>query len=177
MTYKTWIALLRGINVGGKHLVPMKELTRLLEDNGFEGVRTYIQSGNVVLQSPARPAGEIGRLIAGKFGFEPAVFILSAEELQQAAANNPFASDQGKTIHFFFLETPPQSVDYELLESLKADTEAYALIDQVFYLYAPDGIGRSMLVGKIHKAFPGATMTARNLNTINKLLGMIDAQG
>lgn len=170
---ETWIVLLRGINVGGKHIVPMKELTKLLEANGFQQVKTYIQSGNVVLQYPTNPEEEIGQLIEQQFGFRPAVFVLSQADIEEAAAHNPYDPEQGKQVHFFFLEEEPTTVDYDLLESLKAESEQYQLIDKVFYLYAPDGIGRSKLVGKMHKVFPTATMTARNLNTVKKLLSMI----
>ncbi len=168
----TWIALLRGINVGGKHIVPMKEFRSLLETNGFTNVKTYIQSGNVVLQSATKPQDEIGQLIEQNYGFKPSVFILSQEELKKAADNNPYQPDQGKAVHFFFFEEVPQSVDYELMDALKAPSEEYVLIEKVFYLHAPDGIGRSKLVEKIGKVFSKATMTARNLNTINKLLEM-----
>jgi uncharacterized protein (DUF1697 family) len=170
---ETWIALLRGINVGGKHIVPMKELVKLLEENGFSNVETYIQSGNVVFKRSARPKDEIGRLIEKKFGFKPSVFILSTADLKKAVTNNPFQSNKGKTIHFFFLKEVPVSINYELLDTLKSESEEYKLIEKVFYLYAPDGIGRSKLVEKIGKAFPNVTITARNLNTINKLLGII----
>jgi uncharacterized protein (DUF1697 family) len=169
---KTWIALLRGINVGGKHLVPMKELVALLEANGFSNVKTYIQSGNVVFDRPQKPENEIGQLIEQKFGFNPSVFILSKADLKKAAENNPFQSDQGKAIHFFFLEGDTAQINFELLDSLKAETEAYALIESVFYLFAPEGIGRSKLAAKLGKAIPEVTMTARNLNTINNLMEM-----
>lgn len=171
---KTWIALLRGINVGGKHIVSMKELRALLEANGFTNVKTYIQSGNVILQSPTKPEDEIGRLIEKKFGFRPHVFALSTEDFKKAAANNPYQTDQGKKVHFTFLDKEPESVDYEFLDSLKVESEAYKLIEKVFYLHAPEGIGRSKLMAKLAKAFPPIHMTARNLNTVNKLLGMID---
>lgn len=170
---KTWIALLRGINVGGKHIVPMKELTRLMETNGFTKVKTYIQSGNVVFQSSTKPKDEISELIEQHFGFKPYVFILSTADFKAAVLNNPFQTDVGKTVHFFFCEEEP-TINYALLEELKATSEEYKLIDKVFYLYAPDGIGRSKLVEKMGKAFTKVTMTARNLNTINKLLEMMD---
>lgn len=169
---KTWIALLRGINVGGKHIVPMKELRKLLESRNFANVRTYIQSGNVVFESPTKPKDEFGRLIEKRFGFKPSVFILSKNDLKTAAANNPYKTDQGKAVHFFFCDKVPESVDYQFLDSLKAKSEEYKLVDKVFYLYAPDGIGRSKLVEKMGKAFTAVNMTARNLNTINKLLEM-----
>jgi uncharacterized protein (DUF1697 family) len=170
---KTWIALLRGINVGGKHKVSMKELVKLMEAKGFADVKTYIQSGNVVFQSRTRPKDEIGRLIEKKFGFKPEVFVLSGADLEKAMTNNPYKTGEGKAIHFFFCDEAPKSVDYELLESLRAKSEEYKLAGKVFYLHAPDGIGRSKLVEKMGKAFAGVTMTARNLNTINKLAEMI----
>ncbi|MCB0634387.1 MAG: DUF1697 domain-containing protein [Saprospiraceae bacterium] len=170
---QTWIALLRGINVGGKHIVPMKELRQLLEADGFTNVQTYIQSGNVVLDSPDKPEDKIGELIERQFGFKPSVFALSGNDLKDAAANNPYQPELGKQVHFFFLEEAPDSVDYDLLDTLKTGSEAYELIEKVFYLYAPDGIGRSKLAEKMSKAFPPIAMTARNLNTINKLLEMI----
>lgn len=90
-----------------------------------------------------------------------------------AVANCPYESDQGKTIHYFFLDKEPKIFDEALLDSLRADSERYILIERVFYLYAPEGIGRSKLVDKMGKALPGVTMTARNLNTINKLVEMV----
>ncbi|MEZ4829977.1 MAG: DUF1697 domain-containing protein [Bacteroidia bacterium] len=170
---KTWIALLRGINVGGKHIVPMKELVRLMEESGFSNVRTYIQSGNVVFQSLVKPTDEIGLIIEKNFGFKPDVFILSQEELKTSADNNPYKPAEGKMLHFFYCDKEP-TIDYEFLESLKAESEQYTLVNKVFYLYAPDGIGRSKLAEKMGRAFKGVSMTARNLNTINKLLEMAE---
>ncbi|OEK01345.1 hypothetical protein BFP97_07375 [Roseivirga sp. 4D4] len=170
---ETWIALLRGINVGGKHIVPMKELTKLMEDNGFSNVKTYIQSGNVVFDSETKPTDEISELVEGHFGFRPWVLVISAIELQAASDNNPFPTDIGKAVHFFFCDQTPQNVGYELLESFKSPTEEYKLVDNVFYLHAPDGIGRSKLAERIGRAFKGVTMTGRNLNTINKLIAMV----
>lgn len=169
---ETWIALLRGINVGGKNILPMKELIKLMEENGFSDVRTYIQSGNVVFKSTSRSSDKIGSLIEGKFGFKPTVFVLSADELALSASNNPYQTDIGKTLHFFFCDQIPQSVDYEFLDGLKAPSEEYQIIDKVFYFYAPDGIGRSKLAEKMGRTFKDVTITGRNLNTINKLLEM-----
>jgi uncharacterized protein (DUF1697 family) len=102
---------------------------------------------------------------------------MSRPEFEQAIRNNPYSPDGGKTVHLFICNKLPTSVDYDFLESLKAGSEDYALVGNVFYLHAPDGIGRSTLVQKMGKAFPGIEMTARNLNTINKLAGMLDKSG
>ncbi len=170
---KTWIALLRGVNVGGNKKLPMKELTNLLKSNGFAHVKTYIQSGNIIFQHASKPEREIGDLIEKQFGFNPSVFMLSAEELEKAAMNNPYPTEIGKAVHFFFFHKQPETVDYELLDSLKATSEEYRLIDNVFYLYAPEGIGRSKMVEKMSKAFSKANITARNLNTISKICEMV----
>jgi uncharacterized protein (DUF1697 family) len=171
---KTYIALIRGINVGGKNKVNMKELIKLMEADGFQHIQTYIQSGNVVFQSEKTPQEAIENLIQKGFGFRPSVFILSGSELKQAAKNNPYPGEEGKAVHFFFCDQQPKNVDFDFLESLRVESENYELIDKVFYLCAPDGIGRSKLAEKMGRAFKGVTMTARNLNTINKLLDMID---
>jgi uncharacterized protein (DUF1697 family) len=171
---EAWIALLRGINVGGNHIVPMKELKAMLEANGFEDVQSYIQSGNLVFRSTVATGSLIGDLIEKKYGFRPSVFLLNREDFKKAVEANPYKSNVGKTIHFFFLEEDPKMVDFALLDSLKSESEHYALKERVFYLYAPDGIGRSKLVEKLGRAFPGVTMTARNLNTIAKLAAMIE---
>jgi uncharacterized protein (DUF1697 family) len=173
MMKHTWIALIRGINVGGKNKVNMKELTQLMEEKGFGQVQTYIQSGNVVFRSESERGDEMATLIEESFGFRPAVFIMSGSYLRKAAEQNPYPVDAGKMVHFFFCDQAPTNVDFDFLESLRLESESYKLIDRVFYLYAPEGIGRSKLAEKMGRAFKGVTMTARNLNTIDKLLEMI----
>lgn len=169
----TWIALLRGVNVGGKHRVSMKTLVSLMETKGFADVKTYIQSGNLVLRHPTRPKDEIGLLIQNAFGFKPEVFILSKADLLQSLANNPYQVKEGKHLHFFFCDKTPKTLDYAFLESLRIPSEEYQLIGNVFYFHTPEGIGRSKLAEKMGRAFPGISMTARNLNTLNKLAEML----
>lgn len=174
---KTWIALLRGINVGGHHIVRMKDLVRYLEAEGFRQVRTYIQSGNVVLPCEESPGVQIGEIIERHYGFRPPVLVLSGEQMRQAAAANPFDAGAGSQVHFYFCAREPGEVDHDLLESVRAPNESYRLLGKVFYLYAPDGIGRSRLAEKIGRALPGTDITARNLNTVNKLLELATKTG
>lgn len=143
-----------------------------MEAKGHSRVRTYIQSGNLVFDSPERPRDEIELLIEEGFGFRPYVLVLSKEEFLHALEQCPYRSDKGNTIHFFFLEKRPENPDLELLDALKKDSESYTFIERVFYLHAPEGIGRSKLVEKIHRALPGTQITARNLNTVHKLVEM-----
>ena len=164
---KTYVVLLRGINVGGKNIVPMKPLVSLLSSHGFQQVKYYIQSGNLVLKANDEPSDKIKSLIQGEFNVNAEIISLTVPGYQQAIANCPFLSEDGKTIHFFFCKTKP-APDIEKLESFKSETEQYHLTGHVFYLYAPDGIGRSKLATKVDVCL-NTQITARNLNTIKKV--------
>ncbi|MFZ1396469.1 MAG: DUF1697 domain-containing protein [Candidatus Promineifilaceae bacterium] len=173
----TLIILLRGINVGGNNKLPMKELKAVLAKLGLVNVQTYIQSGNVVCQTDrtdlAALAEEIGAVIGESHGFEPKIMLLGLAELVTAVSHTPFPTtdEQHKTLHFYFLASAPPNPDLASLEALKSETEQFALIDTVFYLYAPDGIGRSKLAAKVERAL-GVAATARNWRTVSKLLEM-----
>jgi uncharacterized protein (DUF1697 family) len=178
---KIWIALLRGVNVGGNRKLPMKELVTLMEGAGFRSVRTYIQSGNVVFASPrgtARAlATQIGQLIARKFGFEPQVLVIGAAELATAVRGNPFPQGQEnhKALHVFFLSETPVKPDIDLLEKVKAGKEGFALQGGVFYLYTPESFPDSKLAARVEKAL-GVPATARNWRTVRQLLDMCGEQ-
>ena len=173
----TWIALFRGINVGGRNMLPMAKLKSDLESLKLRNVRTWIQSGNVVFDSTARGAAGIGRRIARKMmeqhGFSPQVLILSREELRTAIESNPFpaAVSDPKSLHFFFLAEPASQADLKALDEAKTSSEAYELTDRVFYLHAPAGVGRSKLAASAEKRL-GVVTTARNYRTVDKLYSM-----
>ncbi|MCP4005692.1 MAG: DUF1697 domain-containing protein [bacterium] len=174
----TWIALFRGINVGGKNILPMAKLKIDLASLGLKNVRTYIQSGNVVFESTAKSASSLAAKIAGRVekqhGFRPHVLLLSREDLLASIDSNPFpqAVSDPKTLHFSFLLEPPADPDLKALEDARSPTENYRLIDRVFYLHAPDGVGRSKLAANAEKRL-GVVTTARNYRTVNKLLEMV----
>lgn len=153
----------------------MKELVAILESLGCEDIQTYIQSGNVVFSSRKKVArgfaDEISRAVSDKKGFEPAVLLLTAKQMQEAIAGNPYKTDSGKALHFFFLASAPKKPNLDRLESLKAKTELFTLTKTVLYLFAPDGIGRSKLAPAVEKAL-GVPVTARNWNTVQKLAEM-----
>lgn len=176
----SYIALLRGINVGGHNKLPMRELVQLLEELGLENVKTYIQSGNVVFQSEradrAKLAAEISEAIGESHGFTPQIFILGIEALQRAIAANPFPEGEAepKTLHLFFLDAILRDPDMSGLEAVKAESERYKLIEDVFYLHAPDGIGRSKLATIVGKGWD-VSITARNWRTVTKVMEMATA--
>lgn len=170
-----YIALFRGINVAGKNVVPMSELVRHFELAGCENVQSYVQSGNIVFHSNTEFGGRNAAGIAKRMldinGFEPRILILTPEDLQVAVQNNPFPTTIGKALHFFFLESHPEQPNLSQLESVKMGAEEYALRGKVFYLHAPEGIGRSRLAAAIERAL-GVPATARNWNTVAKLVAM-----
>lgn len=169
-----WIILFRGINVGGKNILPMKELVRDLQSLNLENIKTYIQSGNVVFESPREDietlGAEIAALIEAEHGFKPQVLILSPQQLEDAIASNPFhgAETEPRRLHLFFLSSTPKEPNIEALNKVKAPSERFHLTRQVFYLHAPDGIGRSKLAANAEK-FLGVAATARNWRTVQKL--------
>lgn len=170
----TWIVLLRGVNVGGNNILPMKELYDLLTDLDCKNVRTYIQSGNCVFQSATRSGGQIekkiGEAIEKKFGFRPRIFVLTADAMDAVIADNPYnqGDDDPKSVHVFFLAKPAVGADLSALEAFRKGGEEFTLTDHAFYLYAPDGIGRSKLATKIERHVP-VPMTARNLRSVLKI--------
>lgn len=177
---KTYIALFRGINVGGNNIIKMKDLVDLLEGLGAKQVKTYIQSGNVVLQSTEEPSllsEKISQEIQQQFGFTPQVLLLTRTEFEEAIHNNPFPQAEvlPKTLHLGFLAYEPENPQLHELERLKASGEEILLKGKVFYLHPPEGIGRSKLAEKIEKHL-GVPMTMRNWNTVMKLSDMVKSK-
>jgi uncharacterized protein (DUF1697 family) len=178
---KTFVALLRGLNVGGTGRVSMSELTRLFEQCGCAGVRTYIQSGNVVFQSdaanPARLATELTAAVLRRRGFAPRVILLTRVQLERAVAANPYpeAANDPARLHLFFLSKRPRKPDLKALNALEGGTERFALEGAVFYLHAPDGIGRSKLAQNAERLL-GVDATARNWRTVTALVEMARAR-
>ncbi len=170
---KTYLVLLRGVNVGGKNILPMKELKNMLEQQGYQAVNTYIQSGNIVLQATKLNSQTISELIATNFSFVVDVMILTAQQFEQCVANNPYPTFAGNTVHFYFCAQTP-NFDEQKANALLAEGEAYQLIDDVLYLHAANGIGRSKLAAKLESCL-GVSVTARNLNTVLKLQQMLRA--
>lgn len=175
----TYVALLRGINVGGRNSLPMKELSALFAELGCRDTKTYIQSGNAVFRSSERSeklARAISNEINRRHGFKPHLLLLDRTQFEQAITNNPFKNEppDSRTLHFGFLDTIPEAPDLEGITALKSPTEQFALVDHVFYLLAPDGIGRSKLAARSEKLL-GCPMTDRNGRTVSKLMSMLVA--
>ncbi len=149
----------------------MKALVALLQDIGAQNVRTYIQSGNAIFQSAEPDRARLSRQLAAEIhkrhGFEPHVLILGVDAFDKAIAENPFpdAEADPAALHLGFLDAEPTHPDLQKLESLKKPSERFHLGDCVFYLHAPEGVGRSKLAGSSEKLL-GVPMTDRNWKTV-----------
>ncbi len=154
----------------------MRDLVGILEGIGCEKVKTWIQSGNAVFQFNGNKitgiAAEISSKIMESHGFKPKVLLMRARELEDAFENNPFKTMEGKSLIFYFLTSAPVKPDLDGLANIKLDSEEFKLDKNIFYLYAPAGIGRSKLAARVERAM-GVPVTARNWNTVNKLLAMV----
>jgi uncharacterized protein (DUF1697 family) len=171
----TYIALFRGVNVLGRNLLSMKALKILVEKNGCVDVQTYIQSGNVIfrnaLSDAPRIANQLTHSVSRGHGFEPRVLVLTLDEIEHAAAGNPFpeAAEDPKSLHLFFLAEVPSKPDLKSFESLKTRNERFELKATTLYLHTPDGFGRSKLAARAEKLL-GVAATARNWRTVTTLL-------
>ena len=151
----------------------------MLEVLGCSSVKTYIQSGNVVLNS--QPQGldtlpdRLSKTIFESKRFFPQILILSRAEFQQAIEQNPFsdATETPNFLHVGFLAQPPENPDLAMLESFTVDDERIQLVDRCFYHFAANGYGRSKVAAKAEKLL-GVPMTDRNWNTVMKLKSMLD---
>jgi uncharacterized protein (DUF1697 family) len=160
-----FVALLRAVNVGGTGKLAMSDLTELCVAEGFEGVQTYIQSGNVVFRtslSEAQVARRLGRALAQKMGQPVGVLIRTAAELRAILKNNPFRrADPSRVVVMFLSDVPGRDV----LEGLVIPgREQVQIRGREAYVHYPDGMGRSKLKLPFAK-----TATGRNLNTVEKL--------
>jgi len=187
----TYVALLRGINVGGRNKVAMADLRRVVEGIGHTDARTYVNSGNVVFDAEGRAsakegdrlAGVIEKTIRAELGVSPAVLVRSAAELAEVADANPYAEEPDpKKVHVVFLTGPPSSAQREAAENAeraaaeKGSPDQLKIIKRAVYLHTPDGFGRSVLAELLsrRKASPTSTGTARNWSTVTKLRAMCD---
>ena len=172
----TYIAFLRGINVGGNNALAMKEFVAILEGLGARKVKTYIQSGNAVFEfetMPSELSKQLTAEIKKRHGFEPAILVLSLAAIKKAIAENPFpeAEADPSNLHLGFLASKPKSPDLQKLAVLKKESERFHLSDNVFFLHAPEGVGRSKLAANSEKLL-GVPMTDRNWRTVCKVLEM-----
>lgn len=129
---QTYIVLFRGINVGGNNIIRMKELTAKLEQHGFSDVKSYIQSGNLVLRSDELPTEKVQQLVTTHFGFTPEVFALTSAEFKSIAQQKPYQAPavevEGKFVHFFICQQNI-SLDQAAIAKYQSDSEQITVVD------------------------------------------------
>ena len=168
------LVLLRGINVGGRHSVPMAGLRTLFAELGCVDVATYIQSGNLVCTAPSElSSGAIAAALAGRFGFSMPVTLRTLGEVSAAIAANPFAASGGESLHAVFFEQTPTPATVEALEAKRAGAEQLALRGRELFLDLPHGTGRSKLALACTAAGVPGNPTMRNWRTVLQLHTML----
>jgi uncharacterized protein (DUF1697 family) len=172
-----YIVLLRGINLGSRNRIAMPELRAALETEGFDDVRTYLQSGNVVLSSRANPSETVRRVIAGEFGLDIAVVSRTRADLAKVVAHNPLAkiAKSPKRYQVSFCDAKPARNAVRLLEDTAAPGEHVVVHGREIYAWHPDTIARSKLWALLAGPKLGVTATARNWTTVEQLLALADA--
>jgi uncharacterized protein (DUF1697 family) len=169
------VALLRGINVGGKNVLPMKDLAALFVDAGCTDVRTYIQSGNVVYSASAAVARKAPALveaaIAKRFGFAVPIQTRSVEELRAVVAGNPLlASHEPDDLHVIFLAQEPTTKQAGDLDPNRSPGDTFVVRGREIYVACPNGVGNSKLTNAWFDSRLATVSTGRNWRTTQKLL-------
>ncbi|HEY5274589.1 MAG TPA: DUF1697 domain-containing protein [Acidimicrobiales bacterium] len=165
----SYVALLRGINVGGKGKLSMQELRELFESLGFEDVRTVIQSGNVVFRAASRPSSSgLETAIAERFQITSAVVLRSSSELAKAVHNNPFGDVDRKYLHVGFMGQALSDPELAALDLGRFAPERLSAVGSEVYFCLPLGMGTSKLASHVARRI-GASMTVRNWNTVTTL--------
>lgn len=177
-----YVAFLRGINLAGKRRVGMSELRSVLEQAGYEDVRTLLQSGNVVLTSEAdreQLERDLAATLDDAFGFAIAVIARTRDELAEVIANDPFAgeADDPARYQVSFLSAEPAPDRVEQLEDAAKLPERVAVRGREVYAWHPGGVGRSELAKLITERRLGVGVTARNRRTLTKLLDLAAVDG
>ncbi|MCA9609943.1 MAG: DUF1697 domain-containing protein [Myxococcales bacterium] len=170
------VLLLRAVNVGGTGKLPMADLRRMLEALGCTDVRTYIQSGNVVLRAPARLAARLCRAlpdaIEAEHGHRPPVLLRDEKALRAVVANNPFPEiEDPKRLHVAFLGEAP--APDRAIDPNRSPGDRFVLRGRELYLHLPAGVGQTKLDNAYLERALGTTSTVRNWRTVGKLLELL----
>jgi len=174
----SYAVLLRGINVGGARPLPMAALRSALTDAGLGDVRTYLQSGNVVLtsrKSAASVAETVEREISRTFHHDVTVIVRAEAALAAVVAANPFVrpdADPGRQLHVGFLLERPPSERIEALEARRVAPEEVQVTGSEVYLWCPDGVGRSRLAPALERTLR-VRMTVRNWRTVTEVMALL----
>ena len=173
-----YIAMLRGINVGGHKIVSMERLRELFAGLGFGPVRTYVQSGNVIFKAGRNPAAMSKKIEAAMerdFGFSVSLVLRTSEEMRQVLQSNPFLRQEDVDItklHVTFLSGAPTQSALEKVNGLSSGPDKFSCSGEEVYLYCPGGYGRTKLSTNALERALALRATTRNWKTVNQLYQM-----
>ena len=177
-----WVALLRGINVGGANRLPMADLRATMQVLGLKNVATYIQSGNVVFDTPGSDtsgeetlARRMREAIAERHGVDVPVVLRSADELLHSVTAHP-AAESGidpKLLHVLFLDREPSADTSVPIDPHQFEPDHWTITGREIYVTYPNDSARSKLTIDVFERALGVAATARNLNTVRKLAAML----
>lgn len=170
----TWVALLRGVNVGRSARLSMADLRRVLGSLGASEVETHLQSGNAVFTCTAAAAAlerDIACALRSEFDMNVKVLVRSARDLAAAAAGNPFpeAATDPKTLHVAFLSGPPPAGAVAGIDRARFAPDEFVVKGKLVYVHLPDGFARTKLTNDMWERSLKVTSTMRNWNTVTKL--------
>lgn len=173
-----YIALIRGINVGGHKKLKMADVKAAFEALGLDNVRTHLQSGNVVFRSSRSDRAKLAKALEGVLGVEARIILRTADELRSVIAANPLPEDAKRNPSGFvvaFLADKPTAASMQALRDANQGPETMQLHGAELYIHYGDGMGRSKLTNALIERKLGVAGTARNWNTVTKLLELADA--
>lgn len=177
---KSYVALLRGINLGARNRIAMADLRALLESLGAEDVETYVQSGNVVFKSAHRPGDLTAAIEAGihdELGLEVTVLVRTRQQLEKLVARNPFTGGRRESakLHVTFLAGEPDRAKVRRLDPARAEPDEFRVAGREIYLHCPAGYGRSKLTNAYFEKQLGVAATTRNWKTVTNLAELAGA--
>jgi uncharacterized protein (DUF1697 family) len=175
----TWVALLRAVNLGSRNKVSMPALRESLAAHGFQDVRTYVQSGNVIASSehssPAEVADEMSALVKAELGLDGPITVRTAEQLNQVIAANPYAQaaqERPKLLHVSFLFAEPDPERVAAVHGHEVTKDVCGVVGDSLYIDYRDGVQGSKLTSAYLARQLGVDGTARNWRTVTTLAQM-----
>ncbi len=171
-----YVAMLRGINVGGQRIVKMESLRASFEAWGFSRVRTYVQSGNVIFEVQKTSSKDLPKIITAKiskdFGFSILVILRTSDEIRKIVGGNPFLDEKAvdhSKLHITFLSALPAKDATERIDALNARPDQFHVGGREIYLYCPNGYGRTKLSNTALEKALSVGATTRNWKTASTL--------
>lgn len=178
---KTYISILRGINVSGHNLIKMDALREMYGGMRFKNIETYIQSGNVVFQSNTSDVHELEEKISSKllrtFSTQVPVLVLELDELKKVVKNNPYVNrrkEDPKALHVTFLSEAPKREALAAIQEHAFAPDEFSAFGQTVYLFSPKGYGNTKLTNTFFEKKLKVIATTRNWKTVLELMNMTE---